>query len=95
MENILKEHSDEIVGVIIEPLIQAAGGMIVYPVEFLAGVKKLCDKYDVLMIDDEVAMGFGRTGKMFAFEHANIVPDILCLAKGHYSWISSSFSYYC
>ena len=82
MEKILKKHSEEIVGVIVEPLVQGAAGMIIYPVEYLAGVRKLCDKYNVLMIDDEVAMGFGRTGKMFAFEHAKITPDIVCLAKG-------------
>ena len=82
METILQEYSDQIAGVIIEPLVQAAGGMIVYPAEYLAKLRKLCDKFNVLLIDDEVAMGFGRTGRMFAFEHADIVPDIVCLAKG-------------
>ncbi len=82
VEKILEEHSGEIVGIIVEPLVQAAGGMIIYPVEYLKKLKKLCDQYNVLLIDDEVAMGFGRTGKMFAFEHAEIVPDIVCLAKG-------------
>jgi len=82
MESILKKHSQEIIGVIIEPLVQAAGGMIIYPAEYLVKLRALCDKYNVLLIDDEVAMGFGRTGKMFAFEHAGIVPDIICLAKG-------------
>lgn len=82
MENLLKEHQNGIIGIIVEPLVQAAGGMIIYPVEYLTRVRELCDKYNVLLIDDEVAMGFGRTGKMFAFEHANIVPDIVCLAKG-------------
>lgn len=82
MEDILKEHSEEIAGVIIEPLVQGAGGMIIYPVEYLKKVRALCDKYNVLLIDDEVAMGFGRTGKMFAYEHAGITPDMVCLAKG-------------
>ena len=82
VEDILKTHSKEIAGIIIEPLVQAAGGMIIYPAEYLTRLKALCDKYNILLIDDEVAMGFGRTGKMFAFEHAGIVPDIICLAKG-------------
>jgi len=82
VEKILKNHADEIAGIIIEPLVQAAGGMIIYPADYLTKLKKLCDEYNILLIDDEVAMGFGRTGKMFAFEHADIVPDIICLAKG-------------
>lgn len=82
IEEILKEHSNEIAGIIIEPLIQAAGGMIIYPKDYLTKLRALCDKYNVLLIDDEVAMGFGRTGKMFAYQHTDIVPDIVCLAKG-------------
>lgn len=82
VEKILKEHSDEIAGIIIEPLVQAAAGMLIYPAEYLVELRRLCDEYNVLLIDDEVAMGFGRTGKMFAFEHVGIVPDIVCLAKG-------------
>ncbi len=82
VEGIFKKHHGEIAGIIVEPLIQAAGGMIIYPAEYLKRLKKLCEEYGVLLIDDEVAMGFGRTGKMFAFEHAQIAPDLVCLAKG-------------
>ncbi|MBA3071656.1 MAG: adenosylmethionine--8-amino-7-oxononanoate transaminase, partial [Nitrospirae bacterium] len=82
MEEILKAHSSEIAAVIIEPLVQAAGGMIVAPHGYLKGVRDLCTRYNVLMIADEVATGFGRTGKMFACEHEGVVPDILCLSKG-------------
>ena len=82
MEEILKAHSSEIAAVIIEPLIQAAGGMIVSPAGYLKGVRDLCTKYNVLMIADEVATGFGRTGKMFACGHEDVMPDIMCLSKG-------------
>ena len=82
VEELFKLHKNEIAGIIIEPMIQAAGGMIIYKAEYLSRLRKLCDKYNILLIDDEVAMGFGRTGKMFAYEHANIKPDIICLAKG-------------
>jgi adenosylmethionine-8-amino-7-oxononanoate transaminase len=82
MEEVLKEHRDEIAAVIIEPLVQAAGGMIVSPPGYLKGVRELCDRYEVLFIADEVATGFGRTGKMFACEHEEVVPDLLCLSKG-------------
>ena len=81
VEDIFKAHSDEIAGIIIEPLVQAAGGMIIYPKEYLTKLRALCDKYNVLLIDDEVAMGFGRTGKMFAYQHTEIVPDFICLSK--------------
>ena len=82
MEDILKKHSSEIAAVILEPLVQAAGGMIIAPHGYLKGVRDLCTKYNVLMIADEVATGFGRTGKMFACEHEGVVPDILCVSKG-------------
>lgn len=82
MERLFKAHSDEIAGLIIEPIVQGAGGIIVSPDGYLKGVGRLCNKYNILMIADEVATGFGRTGRMFACEHEDVVPDILCLAKG-------------
>lgn len=82
VENILKEEAEKIAGIIIEPLVQAAGGMIMYPPKYITMLRALCDKYNILLIDDEVAMGFYRTGKLFAYEHANVVPDIVCAAKG-------------
>lgn len=81
LENRLKELNGDAAGVLIEPMLQAAGGMIVWPAEFLAGVRRLCDRYGTLLIADEVLTGFGRTGKMFACEHAGISPDIICLSK--------------
>jgi adenosylmethionine-8-amino-7-oxononanoate aminotransferase len=81
IEAVFAEHADEIAGMIVEPMIQAAGGMIIYPPSYLRGVRELCDRYNVHLIADEVAVGFGRTGKMFACEHADISPDILCLSK--------------
>jgi adenosylmethionine-8-amino-7-oxononanoate aminotransferase len=82
MEGILAKHNGTIAAVIIEPIVQAAGGMIVAPPGYVKGVRELCTKYDVLMIADEVATGFGRTGKMFACAHEEVAPDILCLSKG-------------
>jgi len=82
MEKILGSHSNKIAALIIEPLIQAAGGMITSPPGYLKGVRELCTKYNILMIADEVATGFGRTGKMFACEHEDVMPDIICLSKG-------------
>jgi adenosylmethionine-8-amino-7-oxononanoate transaminase len=81
-ENILKEHRDKIAAMIIEPMVLGAGGMIVYPSFYLKGIRELTEKYDVLLIADEVATGFGRTGRMFACEHAGITPDLLCVSKG-------------
>jgi adenosylmethionine-8-amino-7-oxononanoate aminotransferase len=82
MEDIFRTHRGEIAALIIEPLIQAAGGMITSPPGYLKGVRELCTRYGVLMIADEVATGFGRTGKMFACEHEDVVPDLMCLSKG-------------
>ncbi len=82
LEEIFKAHSDEIAAMIVEPMIQAAGGMITSPSGYLKRVRELCTEYNILMIADEVATGFGRTGRMFACEHEGVVPDILCLSKG-------------
>jgi adenosylmethionine-8-amino-7-oxononanoate aminotransferase len=82
MEYLLAGHHREIAGVVVEPLVQGAAGMVVAPEGYLAKVRELCTKYNVLLIADEVAVGFGRTGKMFACEHEDVRPDIMCLAKG-------------
>jgi adenosylmethionine-8-amino-7-oxononanoate aminotransferase len=82
LKSLLVEKQGEIAAVIIEPLIQAAGGMIVHSVEFLQQFRKLTRQHDVLLITDEVFTGFGRTGRMFACDVAGIVPDLMCLSKG-------------
>ncbi|WP_446745801.1 adenosylmethionine--8-amino-7-oxononanoate transaminase [Silvibacterium acidisoli] len=82
MENLLKSQGDTIAGVLIEPMLQGAGGMIVWPSSFVRGVRELCNRYGVLFIADEVLTGFGRTGAMFACNHAGVSPDIICLSKG-------------
>ncbi|MFH1612447.1 MAG: adenosylmethionine--8-amino-7-oxononanoate transaminase [bacterium] len=81
LENLFKEHHLKIAALIIEPIIQCAAGMIIQPDGFLSKVKKMCIDYNVLMITDEVATGFGRTGKMFACEWENVKPDIMTVAK--------------
>jgi len=82
MESLFNEHSEEIAAFACEPLLQGAGGFKFYSQDFLKGARELCDKYNVLLIADEVATGFGRTGKMFACEAAGITPDIMVLGKG-------------
>jgi adenosylmethionine-8-amino-7-oxononanoate aminotransferase len=82
IEKVMQNHHQEIAALIVEPLIQAAAGMLLQPKGFLKGVRQLCDKYNILLIVDEVATGFGRTGKMFACEHEKVSPDIMCAAKG-------------
>jgi adenosylmethionine---8-amino-7-oxononanoate aminotransferase len=82
LEKLLVERGEKIAAVIVEPLLQGAGGMIVHPVEFLQKVRALCTKHEVLLIADEVLTGFGRTGKMFACDLANVVPDLMCISKG-------------
>lgn len=81
LEARLRAHRGEIAAVIVEPMIQGAGGMRLWPAEFLAACRRLCDAFDTLLIADEVLTGFGRTGRMFACGHAGIAPDIICLSK--------------
>ncbi len=82
MENIVKENYEQICAVIIEPMVQCANGMNIYSYKYLKKLFDLCKRYNVHLIVDEIAVGFGRTGKMFAIEHANIKPDFMCLSKG-------------
>jgi len=82
IEQILKHRHRDLAGFIIEPLMQAAAGMIPQPAGYLKRIRELCTKYNVLLIADEVATGFGRTGKMFACEHENITPDLMAVSKG-------------
>ncbi len=82
LEILLKERAHEISAVIVEPLVQCAGSMSMYSPSYLVGLRKLCTQYDVLFIADEIAVGFGRTGKLFACEHANVSPDLMLLSKG-------------
>src|SRR5215213_5115783 len=82
LETLLRAHQQTLAAVCIEPIVQGAAGIIVHPPGFLRGVRELCNKYDVLLICDEVATGFGRTAKMFACEHEQVSPDLMCVAKG-------------
>ncbi|NTV49740.1 MAG: adenosylmethionine--8-amino-7-oxononanoate transaminase [Geobacteraceae bacterium] len=82
LEELMEQNVGQVAGLVIEPLVQGAGGMIVQPAGFLKCVRELCDRYDILMIADEVATGFGRTGEMFACNHESVIPDIMAISKG-------------
>ena len=81
-EEQFKKYGDETCAMLVEPLLQGSAGMKIYPPLYLKKLRQICDKYNVHLLADEIATGFGRTGKMFAFDHAGVAPDIMCLSKG-------------
>ncbi len=82
VERVLAAEHERIAAIVVEPLVQAAAGMLMHPSGYLRGLRELADRYEVLLVADEVAVGFGRTGTMFACQQEQVTPDLLCLAKG-------------